>query len=69
MKKNTALKKPMTTAQIREKLLQLHEQEDAMNKLISGYDKQIRDAEIKKKKVAKMVSSNMRYRNRLIKLL
>jgi hypothetical protein len=56
----------MTTEQIKLKLIQLHRQENEMNKLISGYDKQIKNAENKKKKTAKMISSNMKYRNILI---
>ena len=59
----------MTTEKIREKLLQLHRQENDMNKLISDYDKQIKVAEKKKTKVAKMISSNMKYRNQLINKL
>ena len=56
----------MTTEQIKLKLIQLHRKENEMNKLISGYDKQIKNAENKKKKTAKMISSNMKYRNILI---
>lgn len=59
----------MTTEQIRVKLLQLHKQENEMNKMISTYDKQIKDLEKKKYKVAKMISSNMKYRNILINKL
>ncbi len=59
----------MTTEKIREKLLQLHRQENDMNKLISDYDKQIKVSEKKKTKVAKMISSNMKYRNQLINKL
>lgn len=43
----------MTTEQIKLKLIQLHRQENEMNKLISGYDKQIKYAENKKRKLQK----------------
>ena len=52
---------------LREKaILRCEQYENEMNKLISGYDKQIKNAENKKKKTAKMISSNMKYRNILI---
>lgn len=54
---------------VKEKLLQLHRQEDEMNKQIGKLDKEIRVANRKKAKLAKMVSSNMKYRNKLINKL
>lgn len=54
---------------IREKLLQAHRQENEMNKEMANINKQISVLQRKKTKLAKMVSSNMKYRNQLIKQL
>lgn len=59
----------MTKDEIKEKLLQLHRQENGMNKLIGKCDKIISLEQKKKKKLANMVSSNMKYRNQLIQKL
>lgn len=59
----------MNTEQLKEKLLQLHRQENVMNKEMSKIDRQIFDLEKKKTKISKMVSSNMKYRNTLINKL
>jgi len=59
----------MTQEQIKNKLLQLHRKENEMNKVLSNLDKQMKDAQKKKNKVAKMISSNMKYRNTLINKL
>ena len=59
----------MSTEQLKEKLLQLHRQENVMNKEMSKIDRQIFDLEKKKTKISKMVSSNMKYRNTLINKL
>lgn len=56
----------MTLEKIRLKLLELHQQEDEMNCEISSIDKQIRLLEKKKQKLAKRISGNMKFRNRLI---
>lgn len=54
---------------IRERLLKLHATENEINRELSGLDKQIKTIEIKKKKLAKRVSHNMKYRNQLINKL
>lgn len=59
----------MNKKQIREKLSELKQAENALNKEGSRLNFIIKDAERKKKKVAKQVSANMRYRNRLINKL
>lgn len=59
----------MTTDQIREKLLKLHTEENEMNKEMGGYNRTIKDCQKKKLKIAKQISANMKYRNKLIKLL
>jgi hypothetical protein len=56
-------------AKIREKLLQAHRQENSMNIEIGKIDKEIKELQKRKKKLAGMVSSNMKYRNGLIKRL
>lgn len=59
----------MTKEQIRERLILCHQSEDAINKQIGHLDKTIKDAEKKKVKLAKQVSKNMLYRNKLINKL
>lgn len=59
----------MTTEQIRERLLLLHKEEDELNKKMGSIDAQIKGLNKDKAKLAKQVSSNMRYRNTLISKL
>lgn len=59
----------MTTEQIRERLLLLHKAEDELNRKIGSIDAQIKGLTKDKAKLAKQVSSNMRYRNTLISKL
>jgi len=59
----------MTTEQIRERLLVLHKAEDELNKKMGAIDAQIKGLSKDKAKLAKQVSSNMRYRNILISKL
>jgi len=59
----------MTTEQIRERLLLLHKAEDELNRKIGSIDAQIKGLNKDKAKLAKRVSSNMRYRNTLISKL
>ncbi len=56
----------MDTEIIRERLLKLHATENEINRELSKLDKQRKTIEIKKKKLAKRVSHNMKYRNQLI---
>lgn len=56
----------MTTEQIRERLLLCHQAEDEINKRMGRIDAQIKGLNKDKAKLAKQVSSNMRYRNTLI---
>jgi len=53
----------MDTEAIRARLLKLHTTENEINRELSGLDKQIKTIEIKKRKLAKRVSHNMKYRN------
>lgn len=59
----------MTTEQVKEKLLTLHVKEDSMNKEMSECDKQIRQLILKKTRLAKKISRNMKFRNLLINKL
>lgn len=59
----------MTTEQVKEKLLTLHVKEDSMNKEMSVCDKQIRQLILKKTRLAKKISRNMKFRNLLINKL
>ena len=59
----------MTTEQIREKLLKLHSEENEMNKEMGKQNYQIKLCQKKKLKIAKQISVNMKYRNKLINLL
>jgi hypothetical protein len=54
---------------ILQRLKKAHEQENAYNKEISTCNYQIKQATARKKKLAKFVSANMKYRNSLIKQL
>lgn len=58
-----------TKEQILGKLKECHQQEDDLNKLISGIDKQIDQLQKSKIKTAKLISKNMKYRNILISQL
>lgn len=51
--------------EIKEKLQQLHKGEDLLNVEIGNIDKEIKQLLQKKKKLAKSVSKNMKYRNLL----
>lgn len=59
----------MEASIIRTKLKTLHNQENDLNKQIGKIDGQIKLLNKKKAKIAKQVSHNMRYRNRLINQL
>lgn len=59
----------MTTQQIRERLLKLHAEENDMNKEMGKHNRTIKECQRKKLKIAKRISSNMKYRNKLINLL
>lgn len=54
---------------IREKLAELHREENLYNLEIGKIDKHIRHLTNKKKKLAQEVSKNMRSRNKFINLL
>lgn len=58
-----------TKEQIREKLKVEHERENLMNKELRKLDNIISHAKKKKLKIAKKISSNMKYRNKLISML
>lgn len=59
----------MNQEYIRSKLKTLHEKEKELNKEMGKIDYQIKTLSKKKVKIAKQVSNNMRYRNRLINQL
>lgn len=59
----------MTTEQIREKLLQLHIQENDLNRNIARLDCEIKGRRKLIATLAKKVSKNMKYRNDLINRL
>ena len=54
---------------IREKLKEAHEQENGFNKEMSKIDKQIGQLQIRKRKLARLISKNMIYRKKLIDIL
>lgn len=54
---------------IKERLKELHRQEDELNKQIGKFDKTIRHCQKQKLSISKRVSKNMRYRNELINKL
>lgn len=58
-----------TKEQTLEKLQRAHEQENEFNKEMSDIDKLFRIKTIRKLKLKKLISGNMKYRNKLIKLL
>lgn len=59
----------MEQTAIRDRLKRLHDQENELNKEMSKIDYQIKMLRKQKEKVAKRVSNNMRYRNKLINQL
>lgn len=59
----------MDNKRIKLRLLELHAQEDEMNKEMGRINKTISDLQKKKKKLASRISGNMRFRNRLIEKL
>lgn len=59
----------MTKEKIRERLKVCHENENELNRKISTLDITIRNCEKQKLKIAKQVSNNMLYRNKLINQL
>lgn len=59
----------MITEKIRQMLLELHKQEDNMNREMGKISKQILELEKKKQKLAKRISGNMKFRNQLINRL
>jgi hypothetical protein len=59
----------MTTQRIRERLLKLHAEENDLNKEMGKITFAIKECQKKKLKIAKRISSNMKYRNKLINLL
>jgi uncharacterized coiled-coil DUF342 family protein len=58
-----------TKEQTLEKLQKAHEQENEFNKEMSEIDKLFRQKNIRKAKLQKLISKNMKYRNQLIKML
>lgn len=54
---------------IREKLLKLHQEENVMNKDMAKLSYQIKILGKAKEKIRKRISSNMKYRNKLINQL
>lgn len=50
----------------RKRILELHEQEDLLNKQLSKFDAEIKAIRKKKAKVASRISHTMLYRNKLI---
>lgn len=54
---------------IRDKLKALHEAENKLNKDMSTVDYKIKKLQKEKDKIKKMVSHNMKYRNRIINQL
>lgn len=65
-----------TREQTLERLKKVHEHENILGNSMSGIDKEInkltkmiRSQMVKKQKIQKRISSNMRYRNQLINLL
>lgn len=59
----------ITTEQIREKLKILHKHENEFNRKIAKADQTIKGCQKEIKKLAKQVSKNMLYRNKLINQL
>ncbi len=59
----------ITIKQIKDRLLELHFREDAMNKEMGKLHKVILDAQKAKNKLALRISKNMKYRNVLINKL
>lgn len=59
----------MTTEEIRERLRDCKVAENAINTQLTGLDKTIKDCQKQKKKLAMLVSKNMKYRNSLIEKL
>lgn len=59
----------MEQEKIRSKLKVLHDQENGLNKEMGKVNFQIKQLKKQKDKIAKRVSNNMRYRNRLINQL
>ena len=51
------------------RLQRAHEQENELNKEMSDIDKWIKVKLIRKIKIAKLISKNMKYRNVLIKMI
>lgn len=64
-----AKNKIMIDEKTKNRLQQLHEQENSMNKEMGKIGKQIFELEKKKKKIAKRISGNMKFRNELINKL
>lgn len=58
-----------TKEQTLQKLQKAHEQENEFNKEMSDIDKLFRIKTIRKQKLRKLISKNMKYRNQLIKML
>lgn len=56
----------MEVNKLRSKLIELHEQENSMNKEMSDINRQILELRKKKLKITKRISGNMKFRNRLI---
>ncbi len=64
MDKNTVYKR--TLSQAKERLTIVQEQEKEFNKQVSNNNKQIKQISIKNKKLAKKISSHMKYMNQLV---
>lgn len=56
----------MISEKTRERLNNLHEEENAINKEMNAVGFQIKTLQKKKAKLAKRISHNMRFRNKLI---
>lgn len=61
--------KKWSIEKIRTKLEQAHEQENEFNKEMNAVSFQIKQLEIKKAKLARRISKNVKYRNLLISYL
>jgi|HubBroStandDraft_2_1064218.scaffolds.fasta_scaffold00002_22 hypothetical protein len=60
---------PVSKEKVRLQLIRAHEQENTLNKEMGKIDKQLRVLQLRKDKLARLVSKNVRYRNRMIKML
>lgn len=59
--------KPKSKMDIKSKLKRAHESEDELNRELAKQDAIIRNSERKKLSIARKISANMKYRNKLLK--